>query len=205
MSSTPKPQTFVFMGPQGSGKGTQVELLKKYLAETQASVPQWHVNTGDAFREIKKSGSYSSKRIAEVIDQGGILPVFLPIAVWGNAFLNEYTGKEHVFIDGFPRRVFEAQALDTAFKFYHQDNVHVIYLEVSVEESVQRLMKRSVTEGRADDTEEGIRERLRWYYEESMPVLDYLESTSGYQVHHIDGERTIEEIHNDIIDQLSLA
>lgn len=189
------PQTLIFFGMQGSGKGTQVAHLKNHFHKEDETAEIFQYETGNGFREMAKSESYTSKLVKETIDAGESVPVFLPIALWANAFKNEFKGTEHIFIDGFPRRIVEAEVLHTALTFYKRLPAKVIVLELNEEEALKRLMAR----GRHDDTEEGIKKRLGWYDEEVSPILDWYEKHEGYEVVKINGVQTEEEVHTDIV------
>ncbi|MBY0293858.1 nucleoside monophosphate kinase, partial [Patescibacteria group bacterium] len=103
-------------------------------------------------------------------------------------------------IDGFPRTADQVPALDSALDFFEAKPVTVVCINISDEEAVTRLLKR----GRSDDTEEGIRARLKWSREETMPNIAWFRSQPSYKVLDIEGERSVEEIQKDIITQLGL-
>ena len=73
--------------------------------------------------------------------------------------------------------------------------MRVVYLKVSDEWAIERLLGR----GREDDTEENIKERLSWFYNNTFPAIEYLKNQSGHDYYEINGEQTVEEVHNDII------
>ena len=75
-----KPQTYIFFGRSGSGKGTQAELLIKYLQEQKREV--LYIETGRVFREFMEQDSYSARLTREMLSGGGLLPVFLPVWIW---------------------------------------------------------------------------------------------------------------------------
>ncbi|MCR4310962.1 MAG: nucleoside monophosphate kinase, partial [Candidatus Taylorbacteria bacterium] len=99
-----KPLTFIFTGPSGCGKGTQVELLKKYLEEKSPEIPQFHSYTGDGFRAFMKGTTLASKRAKEIQEAGELQPEFLAVWLWAGNLINNVTGAEHLFIDGSPRK-----------------------------------------------------------------------------------------------------
>ena len=103
-------------------------------------------------------------------------------------------------MDGSPRALVEAELLDGALKFYKREQPTVLFLNVSEEEGMKRLVKR----GRHDDTEEGIKERFRWYREIVMSSLNYYRDKEGYRVLEINGEQTPAEVHADVIKALGL-
>ena len=193
------PQTLIFFGMQGSGKGTQVSLLKEHITAGDESAEIFQYETGNGFREMAKTESHTASLVKQTLDEGGIIPVFLPIALWANAFKNEYKGTEHVVIDGFPRRIVEAEVLHSALEFYNRLPAKVIVLDLNEDLAVERLVAR----GRHDDTEEAIRKRLGWYKDDVSPILDWYEEHDGYDVVKINGVQSEKEVHTDIVKAIS--
>ena len=110
-------------------------------------------------------------------------------------------GNEHLIADGFPRTEDQTYALDSAMQFYNRVQPTVLYVSISDEEALKRLTKR----GRGDDTEDGIRKRLQWNREQSLPLNDWFKNNSMYRFIEVDGERPIEDIHKDILNKLGIA
>lgn len=194
-----KKQTFMFFGRSGSGKGTQVELLKKYLKEKDTEKNLFSFSTGDGFREFFKKNTYASNLAKDITGNGKLQPLFLTISIWGNAFLDNLKSNDHIFMDGYPRRRLEAEILNEALNFLGREMVVIINFDVSREVSKQRMLGRM----REDDTEENIETRLNWYDNEVVPTIDYLKTLPNYFYFEIDGERSIDEIHKDIINKIN--
>jgi len=194
-----KPQTFIFFGRSGCGKGTQLKLLRDYLKTIDQDRKHFAFSTGDGFRELFEKDSYSSNLAKAITDKGELQPLFLTISLWGNAFLDKLEKDNHVFIDGYPRRETESLVLDSAIKFYKRNEVIIIDFIVSRETSKKRMLLR----GRADDTEENTETRLNWYDRDVIPAIKYLKNQPGYIYIEIDGEKCIEDIHKDIINKVS--
>lgn len=171
----------VVMGPQGSGKSTQAELLAKKL-----NLP--HLQTGELYRQMAKTDSPLGKKIKSFLDQGQLVP-----DREHNSLLKKEIKKPRYkrgfVLDGSPRTL--SQAKTQPF-----ETDRVFYLQVSDEENTKRLLKR----GRADDTPALISQRLKIYHQETEPVLDYYRQQGILT--EIDGERPIEEIAKDIIERL---
>jgi adenylate kinase len=148
-----------------------------------------------------KGDNYLAKLTDKTLSQGGLMPSFMPIYIWGNFLVKNYSGTEHLVFDGTPRRLIEAEAMDSMFTFFNLENPIIIYLAVPLEESVKRLMLRK----RYDDTEEDIRKRLSWYETDVRPALDHFRNRKDVTVLDIDGNRSIEEIHQDIVKKTGLA
>ncbi len=193
-----KPQTFIFFGKSGCGKGTQLKLLKDYLNKEDESRKHFAFSTGDGFREFFNKDTYASNLSKEITAKGMLQPLFLTISLWGNAFLNNLEKDNHIFIDGYPRRAEEAVVVDGALKFFDRNDVIILDLLVSRETSKKRMLAR----GRYDDTEENTEVRLDWYDKDVIPAVDYLKNQKGYNYISIDGERSIEEIHEEIINKI---
>ena len=189
------PQTFIFAGPSGSGKGTQVDLLKKYLAKKTPEIPSFSSYTGDGFRALMNGKTLAAHLSGEIQKAGGLQPEFLAITIWAENLIKNLTGKEHLFIDGSPRKPAEAVVLDSALKFYQRDTVQIIEVNVSDTETRRRLLLRA----RHDDTEEGITCRLGWYKTDVVPAIEYLKKQSGYLFHRINGEQAPEAVFADIL------
>jgi len=185
--------TFIFIGRSGSGKGTQAELLIKYLKQTsQASV--FYLETGRYVRELISQPTYSSRLAKAVSEIGERQPDFVAIYLWANFLIDNLVGGEHLVFDGTPRSLVEAQALDTAVAFYKLAKPRVIFLDVSAARARARLANR----GREDDDKDGIEKRLGWYERDVEPVIDYYRRHSGYQFVRIDGDQEVEMIHGEI-------
>jgi len=192
------PQTFIFMGRSGCGKGTQADLLMKALKEKDPNGEIMYIETGASFREFIKGDKYSNQLSKKVYLADERQPDFLAIYMWGQALLNDFKGTEHLFFDGVARSLAEAMAITTAMDFYNR-KVTVIFLNVSREWSETRLLAR----GRFDDkSKEEIDRRLNWFDRDSAPALGYVKVNQIYNVMQVDGERTIEEIHKDIVSQI---
>lgn len=196
-----KPQTYVFIGPSGSGKGTQAQLLMDAINKTDPNHKTLYIQSGQELREFMKGDSYISKLTNKTLNEGGLMPSFMPIYIWGNFLVKNYSGNEHLIFDGTPRRLIEAEAMDSMFSFFKLEKPWIIYLDVPFEESVKRLMLRK----RYDDTEEDIRRRLSWYETDVKPALDHFRNRKDITVLDIDGNRSIEEVHQDIIKKIGLA
>lgn len=187
-------QTFIFFGRSGSGKGTQAEMLRKYLEEKKGIEPIY-IETGQKFRNFIDQSNYSAQMTKEVLTHGGLMPVFLPIWLWTMDLVNKFDGKRDLILDGLCRRPDEAPVLDSAMKFYKLDKPMVIYIKTSDEWCFARLKAR----GRGDDSDEYIKSRLSWFEWNVVPAISYFYDNKDYNFFEIDGERSIEEVHADLI------
>ncbi len=193
--------TVIFIGPQGSGKGTQIDKLDKTMVEKDPVRRVVDIQTGRRFRSLAaRSETYAEKKVAATLDSGALQPDFLTHILWGEAMLDQLDSKSHLLIDGFPRTVIQAHVLEEALVFFERNNVHVINLDTPEEVVRARMQSRA----RADDTQASIEERLRWYREDTLPVLDYYRVRPDTTVHDIDGTDTVEDVHSQILEALKL-
>ncbi|MDE1925032.1 MAG: nucleoside monophosphate kinase [Patescibacteria group bacterium] len=193
-------QTIIFLGPQGCGKGTHAELLKRYLERADPARSVLYFSAGKQLRAFVDGKSYTADLNRSIIERGGLLPTFLSVHVFSEQLMREMKGNEHLIIDGFPRTEDQVPVLDSALRFYKRESPVVIYINISDEEALKRLLLR----GRADDTEAGIKERLAWTREHIAPILDWFRNNPMYKVVEIQGEQTIEAVHRDIDKALGL-
>lgn len=195
-------KTIIFIGPQGSGKGTQIQLLSKALKQAQPDRSVLDIQTGRRFRALAAKGEgFTEKKVFETLDSGVLQPLFLSVVLWGDAFHHHADPETHILIDGFPRTVHEAHVLESALKFYRRNPLTVINLEVSEALVRERMRLRA----RPDDTENSIEARLAWYREETLPVLAYYRERPQTTVIDCDGTKSITEVHEEILREIGLA
>lgn len=196
-----KAHTIIFIGPQGSGKGTQIAKLKTEFERLDPRRRVVDIQTGRRFRALAaKQETFAENKIAETLNSGRLQPDFLTAILWGQAMVDQLDPKSHLLIDGFPRNVAQAVELESALAFFERSPVHIINLDTP--ESVVRA--RMLDRHREDDTPESIEERLRWYREETLPVVEYYKSRIDTIVHDIDGTQSIDEVHRAILAALNL-
>lgn len=194
-------RTVIFIGPQGSGKGTQIEKLKTIL-ESKDRRRVVDIQTGRRFRSLAaKQETFAEDKIAETLDTGILQPDFLVSVLWGQAMVDQLDPKSHLLVDGFPRTVGQIPDLEDAFRFFERGQVDIINLETPEEVVRERMHARA----RKDDTDNSIEERLRWYREETVPVLDYYRKRPNTKVHDLDGTDSIDGVHSQILKALEIA
>ncbi len=196
-----QPKTVIFIGPQGSGKGTQIEQLNKKMTERDPMRRVVDIQTGRRFRALAaKHETFAERKVNQTLDMGILQPDFLTYILWGEAMLDQLDPMSHLLIDGFPRTVKQAEVLEDALEFFERDQVDVINLDTPEEVVRQRMHDRA----RADDTDESIEARLRWYREDTLPVLDYYRVRPDTKVHDLDGTQSIEGVQAQILTALEL-
>lgn len=186
------PKTYIFFGNVGAGKGTQIELLKNLIGESD-SRKIVYVAPGITFRALTGSDNYTGSIIKSSLERGQLQPDFITISICTWTLIQEMTADCHLFIDAYPRTVIQAQAVVSTLEYYGRKNVELVYIEVSKEEVAKRMKLR----GRSDDTDEGINRRF-WEYENNViPAMNLLKD-KGYTLHTINGEQSVESVHEDI-------
>jgi len=194
------PHTFIFISRSGAGKGTQAKLLKSFLEKKYGTENILYFESGACFREYIEGSSYSAGISKKIMDEGGLQPNFLAVRGWANYLVSCLDEKNHLIIDGSPRRLGEAQELDSALNFYNR-KAYILYLDLSREQAIERLVSR----GRKDDADmHNINLRMDWFDEYVMPVLDYYKNEETHTFLEIDASKTIEEIFGEMKQKISL-
>jgi adenylate kinase len=178
----------LLLGPQGSGKGTQARLIAEAY-----DIP--HVGTGDMLREAIASGQDLGRRVQPVVDAGQLVPDHLMVELIHERLSRE-DAREGFVLDGFPRTLAQAEALDGVLRELGRELDIVLELQVPEAVSIQRLLERARLEGRADDTPEGIRTRLSLYRDNTQPLVEYYRARSILVGIH--GDREVQQVFSEI-------
>ena len=182
----------LFLGPQGSGKGTQATRLSTLLG-----VP--HVSSGDMLRQAVAEHTELGERAEALMAAGDLVPDELVVAMVAER-LQKGDARCGFLLDGFPRTEPQARALDAAVDDDAIDTV--VLLEAAEGELMQRLLKRAHEQGRSDDTAAAIQRRLDLYWEETAPLAEYYPS-HGVTVVRVDGMGSIDEVFVRIVTALA--
>jgi adenylate kinase len=153
------------LGAPGAGKGTQAVRI----AEAH-DVP--HISTGEMLRRAIAAGTELGQKVKEVVESGALVPDELMIEVIRER-LGEPDAKEGFVLDGFPRTIGQAEALDSLLVELGRPLENVLELALDEEVAVQRMLGRAVEQGRADDTIEVIRNRFDVYRRQTEPLSDH--------------------------------
>ncbi len=182
--------TVIFIGPQGSGKGTQVDMLKEQLSAIGEFRPITHIQTGKPFRELAAQGGYTAGLVKDLVENGKFVPNILTNSFVVQEFVKMHEADAHVLFDGYPRDIEQARFCEDIFTLYSREKVSVIYLDTPEDVVTERMLKR----GRTDDTEETIKERLRQYKAVTEPLVQYYESRPNTVVHRISGASDVDTV-----------
>lgn len=179
----------VIFGAPGSGKGTQSEkLIERYGLH--------HISTGEVLRDHIARNTPIGQIAKTYINQGQLIPDSLMIRILEEIIDNEPKAQRGVILDGFPRTIPQAEALDRFFEKRGRKLHHVIGLEVPEYELVDRMIKRGMATGRADDNPETIKNRLKVYHESTTPLKEFYKNAGKYRA--ITGTGTVDDIFENI-------
>lgn len=194
------PQTVIFIGRSGAGKGVQSKLLQDFFKDNTPGISVLYLETGSYFREYVKREGYTWD-LARVGTKTGLRqPDFLAIWSWSQFFIDNMTeGNQHIVLDGISRALNEAKTLSTALHFYNRKDPIVVFLDISSACAEGRLRAR----GRADDlVPESIARKQKWFEDDVAPAVEYYRNNSDYNFLEIDGEKTPEEVHQEIVKKI---
>ena len=201
-------KTIIFLGPPGAGKGTQAQRLAQEKGFIQ-------ISTGDILREAVKNGTELGKKAKEYMDAGKLVPDDLIISIIKEK-LQELEGK-NIILDGFPRTIPQAEALDKMLPELDRKVDAVILFEVPDDLVIERLSGRRIDPKtgkvyhvkynppppdveviqRDDDKEEVIRKRLEVYHQQTAPLIEYYKKQN--KLHVIDASKSPDEVYKEIL------
>jgi len=216
------PLILILLGKSGAGKGTQVNLLKEKLNLD-------YIGSGELLRERKKKDDFTAKKIAEVIDNGGIVLTPVIFKLWMDRFeeLKVKPDFKGFVFDGSPRKIKEAYLLEEALDWFDwTGDAKVFLIDVSDEEAIARITKRKICPKcgnivmfskdsadiddcekcgeklvrRPEDTVESTKKRLEWFQTEVGPVIDYYQENG--RLITINGEQHVDDVFNDIMKEI---
>ena len=203
----------IFLGPPGAGKGTQAQFLNKDYGFIQ-------ISTGDILREAVKKGTELGKLAKKYMDEGKLVPDDVIVGIIKEKL--EELGDANIILDGFPRTIPQAQALDKMLQDKGKEVDAVILFDISDDEVIKRLSGRRVDpktgkvyhvafnpppEGleviqRDDDKEEVIRKRLEVYHQQTEPLVEYYKNQNKLVV--VDASKPVDEVYKEIKNMLKL-
>ncbi|KGM54780.1 adenylate kinase [Lysobacter daejeonensis GH1-9] len=183
----------VLLGAPGSGKGTQAARLKEHL-----QVP--HISTGDLLRAEVAAGSKLGLEAKEVMARGELVSDAILLGMLEDRLSRPDTANGFI-LDGYPRNLAQADALDALLKRIGQPMEYAVQLEVPTELLVERIAGRAAAEGRADDNPESVRKRLEVYDSQTAPVIEFYRQHGQLTV--VDGVGALDEVFHRLVEALS--
>jgi adenylate kinase len=180
------------LGPQGAGKGTQA----KRIAD-EYGIP--HIATGDMFRAAIAAQSELGRKVEPLLAAGKLVPDEITIALIRDR-LEQGDAREGFVLDGFPRNLVQAEALDVMLGEIERGLDAILFFDLPDDVATERMLKRGTEEHRPDDTPEVIAERLRTYHEQTEPIVEHYRVTGRLVPLH--AGRTIDEVWVEVQDAL---
>jgi len=179
----------VLLGAPGSGKGTQATRLREHL-----QVP--HITTGGLLRAAVDAGTPLGLVVGPIMAAGNLVSDDLMLGLLEERFAQPDT-RNGFILDGYPRNLVQAAALDELLERLRQPMDIAIQLDVGNELLVDRLAGRAKAEGRADDSPDAVRNRLKVYDQQTAPVIDHYRSQG--KLAHLDGVGSLDDVFNRIL------
>jgi adenylate kinase len=183
----------LLLAPPGAGKGTQAKRLSQHYGIE-------HISTGDLLRREVAAGTPLGRQAKQYLDRGDLVPdqLLRDIVV---EHVTEADGRGGFLLDGYPRNLAQAEEASRLARDQGITFDGAVYLDVSQEELLRRLLERAGTQSRSDDNEETIRHRIEVFDSQTRPLADYFRER-GLLI-SVDGEQPVEAVTKDIIDQLA--
>jgi adenylate kinase len=175
----------IISGAPGCGKGTQSDLIVKKYKLT-------HLSTGDMLRKEMAEKSDLGQKAESYISKGELVPDEMIIDILLKNIENQGEDSNGIILDGFPRTVAQAEALESMLKERKKEISVLIDLSVDEKELIDRLLIRGKTSGRSDDNIETIKKRLDVYQQQTSPIKDFYKKLNKFS--SVDGIGTIEDI-----------
>jgi adenylate kinase len=185
----------LILGPQGAGKGTQAKRISE-----EYGIP--HIATGDMLRDAIAAGTELGRKVKPIYDSGELVPDDLMIELIRERLSRGDTDNGFV-LDGFPRTLRQAEALDPMLREIGKELTVEFVLQLPDEICIERLLKRAQLEERVDDTPEAIAKRLELYHRETEPLIEWYRIRSNVVMIHAD--RSVDEVFAEIQQALEQA
>jgi len=179
----------IIFGAPGVGKGTQSQLLSEKLN-------LYHLSTGEVLRKAINDETELGLKAKKIVESGHLVSDDLMIGIVIDALKNSMSGKNGFILDGFPRTIEQAKALDRILKELGINDIRILHLVANDDEIIKRLTLR----GRTDDNVNTIKLRLKVYQDSTKPILEYYNPVR--KIIEVDGIGEIEEVFNKIVSKL---
>lgn len=185
--------TFVLVGRSGSGKGTQALFLLRKFGLKNSS----HLETGRFLRRLIKKTSPTIFLAREFMHAGRKLPSWMAAYTWLRKLVEGGAAVKHLVFDGAPRSIWEAELIDEVVAWHGRPLPICIYIDVSVKEATKRLLGRN----RSDDHLFSIRNRLRFFEKDVLPVVEYYKKRN--RLIHLDGSLAADRVSVELLEALA--
>jgi adenylate kinase len=182
----------LLLGPQGSGKGTQAKRI-----QAEYGIP--HIATGEILRDAIANETELGLRVKPIVESGQLVPDDLMIELIRER-LHEDDAQDGFILDGFPRTLPQAQALDEMLADIGRELSIVFGFQLEDRIGIERMRKRAEIEGRKDDTPEAIAKRLELYHRETEPLIGHYRLQGNLVGIH--AERTVDEVFSEVQEAL---
>lgn len=209
----------ILLGPPGAGKGSQAAKIIEEFGVT-------HISTGDIFRKNIKEGTELGQKVKKIIESGSLVSDDLTNELVFDRLANE-NSEAGFMLDGYPRNINQAEALDSWLEEHDKEITEVVYIEASTETLIERISGRRVCKNcgatyhiknhppkvdgicdvcgselvqRPDDNEETALDRIEVYNRQTSPLIDYYEKTG--KLHRFNGNLEIDEVYEDVRNSL---
>ena len=182
------------LGPQGAGKGTQAARIS-----AEHEIP--HIATGDMFRAAIAAGSPLGLQVKPILESGQLVPDEITVSLIRERLAQDDAADGFV-LDGFPRNLAQADALDSMLAEIGRELDAILYLQVSDAVGIARALERARIEGRSDDNAAVIAKRLDIYHRETEPIVEHYRTTG--KLVPVRAERSIDEVWTEISDALQV-
>ena len=179
----------IFLGAPGAGKGTQAQI---FAADKGVA----HISTGAMLRDAVSQGTALGQKVKPIMESGDLVPDDLMVALIAER-IDQADCAQGYILDGFPRTVVQAEALDKMLKTRGEALTHVVLFDVTEEAVLKRLEGRRSAEARVDDNAEVQMERLRVYKQKTAPLIDYFQKSA--QLINVNGDADIDEVQRRLI------
>tara|TARA_B100000315_G_C14574687_1_gene587341 strand:- start:2267 stop:2836 length:570 start_codon:yes stop_codon:yes gene_type:complete len=179
----------VLLGPPGAGKGTQAELICK-------NHNFFHFSTGNILRDEINNETAIGKKIKKIINQGKLVSDNIILKIIDNIITKELSANKGVLLDGFPRNLSQALALNSLLEKKKHSIVCAIHITIDKKEILKRIKKRRQIEGRQDDDINILKSRLNVYIKETKPLIKLYKKEGKISV--VNGMQTIDNVNKDI-------
>ena len=177
----------IVIGRSGSGKGTQAKFILERLGKES-----YHVETGRFLRELLAHENPTTLLARDIMRTGGLFPSWFGAFAWLREFIEKGKGDKNLVFDGAPRKVEEAKLIDDVITWHKRSLPICIYVDVSEKSASTRLLSR----GRDDDHLSAIRNRMRFFTTDVLPVIRFYRNKR--RLIHVNGEREIEDVWKEV-------